>query len=129
MLKSTKYVTPLFQDAAGSTFENAKFLRCNETEAEKLLWNELRNGKLHGFKFRRQHPIAKLVADFYCARKKLVIELDGSVHDNNENKEYDKLRTEFLTDFKVTVIRFKNYEVERNMEKVLSEITKVLEQL
>ena len=126
-MKPNKYIESLFRGARGSTFKNAKFLRKNETEAEKLLWNELRDNKLQCYKFRRQHPISKFVADFYCAKKKIVIELDGSVHNWADSCNYDRIRTELLNDVLITVIRFKNFEVEKDIKKVLKEIVRVLE--
>ena len=61
-------------------FENAEFLRKNMTHEEKLLWGFIANNQL-GYKFRRQHPIWRYIADFYCHELKLVIELDGGIHD------------------------------------------------
>lgn len=97
----------------------ARYLRKEETEAEKLLWEEIRNSKL-GIKFRRQHPIDKFIIDFYAPRIKLAIELDGDIHIGNES--YDKARTEFLESKNITVLRFWNWEMEKDLEKVLKEI-------
>lgn len=81
--------------------KHARELRRNVTDSEKILWEQLRNRKLSGFKFLRQHPIIYkadykglnyFVADFYCSSKKAVIELDGSVHD--ETVDYDQFRDE-----------------------------------
>ncbi len=69
-------------------------LRKNMTPAEKVLWEVLRNKGCHNLKFRRQQVIEGYIVDFFCASKKLVIEVDGSVHDNDEQKEYDKHRRE-----------------------------------
>jgi len=128
-MKQTKYQNTLFHGAQGSTFNNAKFLRLNQTDAENLLWDRLRNRKLSGIKFRRQHPISNFVADFYCADKKLIVELDGSVHNSDERQKYDKIRTISLKDSEITVIRFKNQEVEKNIDKVLGEILNAIEKL
>jgi len=83
----------------------ARYLRKEETEAEKILWEEIRNNKL-GVKFRRQHPIDKFIIDFYAPKIKLAIELDGEIH--KENKEYDKMRTEYLNSKNIKVLRFWN---------------------
>ncbi|WOK05895.1 endonuclease domain-containing protein [Imperialibacter roseus] len=64
-------------------------MRKNHTAAENLLWQNLRGRKLGGHKFRRQHPVAGFIADFYCHEAKLVIELDGKIHNLSEQKEYD----------------------------------------
>lgn len=81
----------------------ARYLRHEETKAEKILWQELRNRKLD-VKFRRQHPIEKFILDFYAPEIKLAIELDGSMH--KESWEYDKLRTELLENQNIKIIRF-----------------------
>ena len=110
----------------------ARELRKNQTPAEKLLWANLRNRRLAGHKFLRQHPIAYLgynnyhryfIVDFYCAEKKLVIELDGKIHDFQ--KEYDENREAILTDLGLKVIRFKNEELE-DIRNVLDKIKEVL---
>lgn len=65
-------------------FSKAKELRKSMTIAEKILWKHLRNNKLNGLKFRRQHPLDIFIADFYCHPKRLIIELDGGIHDTLE---------------------------------------------
>ncbi len=99
----------------------ARYLRREETTAEKILWQELRNRKL-GIKFRRQHPIEKFILDFYVPEIKLAIELDGSSH--KENKEYDTLRTEYLKSQGIKLIRFWNSEIEKDLGNVLRKIKK-----
>lgn len=69
----------MFNQAHPLIFENAKVLRKNMTEGEKVLWGYLKGG-LNGLKFRRQHPIGIYIADFYCHSVKLIIELDGKIH-------------------------------------------------
>lgn len=97
----------------------ARYLRKEETKAEKMLWKKLRNRKL-GIKFRRQHPIDNFILDFYAPEISLAIELDGSAH--KENQEYDKLRTKYLKSKNINVIRFWNSEVENNLEEVILKI-------
>ena len=104
--------------------EFSKENRQNPTEAEAILWGELRNNKL-GYKIRRQHAIKIFVADFVCLDKRLVIEVDGDYHLNN--KEYDTARTAFLKEEGFTVIRFTNEEVKMNLSKVLSDIKSSLD--
>ncbi|MCU0473249.1 MAG: endonuclease domain-containing protein [Bacteroidales bacterium] len=95
--------------------EHARELRKSMTDSEKLLWNELRGRKLSGYKFHRQYPILynrNLIrynyfkADFYCAEKKLIIELDGPLHDSN--KEYDQFRDLELKNIGIHTLRIKN---------------------
>lgn len=100
----------------------ARQLRKSPTPAEKVLWEKLRNRKLGGLKFVRQHPFGRYVADFYCAELKFIIELEGSVHEDTLQKEYDDQRLEELKIRGMTVLRFKNHEILNNAEKVLKKI-------
>jgi very-short-patch-repair endonuclease len=100
--------------------------RKQATESEKLLWEQLRDRKLYGFKFRRQHPISDFIADFYCDKCKLIIELDGGYHNGIEQKQYDNSRTFELNELKITVIRFTKTEVLEDLEFVLGEIKQQL---
>jgi len=92
------------------------------TEAEEILWKHLRNNKLNGLKFRRQHPLDIFIADFYCHQRKLIIELDGDIHDTLEQKEYDDGRTFELEEKGFTILRFRNEEVINDIENVLYKI-------
>ncbi len=98
----------------------ARELRKNMTDAERKLWNHLRNRQLGGLKFRRQHPIGKYVVDFVCFEKKIVIEVDGSQH--LENRIYDAERTEWLEKQGFKVIRVWNNDVLNEIEVVLEEL-------
>lgn len=109
---------------ANVLIEKAKENRNNPTEAEKALWSQLRNKNLDD-KFRRQHLIDDFIVDFVCLRKKLVVEVDGEIHETK--KEYDEERTKILNDKGFKVIRFKNEEVLGNTDAVLKEIIKQLE--
>jgi len=106
------------------TQRNAKQLRQNMTEAEKLLWFHIRNRQL-GVKFRRQTPIGRYIADFYCHEHKLIIELDGSQH-LLEQAEYDQIRTDFFAAQGISVLRFWNNEVMLKPHDVLAMIKKAL---
>lgn len=117
-----KYFKELYQYAERAIFENAAGLRKNQTIAEQILWECLRNKKLKGYKFRRQHPISKYIVDFYCAEKKLAVELDGKIHNKTDVMENDKLRTNALKDTGVRVIRFKNREIISSLETVLNKL-------
>jgi cyclase len=109
----------MFFGASRFIFENAKALRKNMTDAEQILWGYLK-AKPNGFKFRRQHPLGIYIADFYCHKLKLVIELDGSVHDNEEVKKNDVLRQKLIEEDGLNVIRFTNKEVMNNIQNVLA---------
>ncbi len=108
--------------------KHAQDLRNNMTESESLLWKELRGRRLSGYKFLRQHPLIYkgnlirynyFIADFYCDSKKVVIELDGPVHDKTE--EHDQFRDSELEELGINVLRIKNDELQ-NMKKVLRKI-------
>ncbi len=104
----------------------AKELRKNQTEAEELLWQFLRNRKLNKFKFRRQHPVSEMyVLDFYCSKIKLAIELDGSHHMEKQQRECDTERTHILKHLGIRVIRFTNAEVLNDTEQVLMQIREI----
>lgn len=95
-------------------------LRKDPTFAEIRLWNFLKLRQLDGVRFRRQHSIGRYIVDFCAIKEKLIIELDGSQHLNDE--EHDKERTEFLNSKGFRVIRFWNNEVMNNIQGVLQEI-------
>jgi very-short-patch-repair endonuclease len=103
-------------------YKNAKELRKSMTEAEEILWKHLRNNKLNGLKFRRQHPLDIYIADFYCHQKELIIEIDGGVHDTPEQEEYDNGRTFELEEKGFKVLRFRNEEVLYDVKSVLERI-------
>ena len=108
----------MFLGASKIIFENAKELRKNMTPAENILWAHLKT-KPKGFKFRRQHPLGSYVADFYCHKLKLVIELDGSIHDNLEVKVNDEIRQKLIEEDGLKIIRFKNDEILKHFPGVL----------
>jgi very-short-patch-repair endonuclease len=116
------YRENLHKGATPKIFENGRILKQNLTVAEFMLWEALRGRRLNGFKFRRQHPINKFIADFYCHEPKLIIELDGGIHELKENKEYDIERSEELERLGIKVIRFKNEDVLGNLDWVLKQI-------
>ncbi|MBT7143347.1 MAG: endonuclease domain-containing protein, partial [Bacteroidetes bacterium] len=98
-------------------------LRKHMTKAELILWEELRNKKLLGLKFRRQHPISRFIADFYRHKHKLVIELDGEIHLKNDVAINDKKREDEIKSLGITVLRFKNNEIINHLESVLQQIS------
>jgi len=115
----------------GKINQTARELRKNQTESEGLLWEILRGRRLSGKKFLRQHPIIYTVyqrpyyfiVDFYCAEAKLVIEIDGSIHDTSV--EYDQQRTEILKSKGLHVLRISNDEL-LDIKKVIDKITAYL---
>ncbi len=115
--------------AKKDVFENARELRKSETEAEKILWNVLRSRRCGGLKFRRQHPVKQFILDFYCHEYFLGIEIDGSVHESEDAKEYDLNRTAELENLGITVLRFKNEEVLFELTRVITEIKRKAEQI
>jgi very-short-patch-repair endonuclease len=119
----------MFYGATATTIRAASILRRNMTLTEKILWKKLKNRNLFNSKFRRQHPISFFIVDFYCHEYKLVIEVDGMIHNNKESIEYDLGRTAELNKFGIKVIRFTNDEVLSNVYSVVKEIQKVITEL
>jgi very-short-patch-repair endonuclease len=107
----------------------ARQLRKNETSAEWLFWQMIRNRKVKGFKFRRQHPLNKYITDFYCHEAKLVIELDGDIHLLEEIKAYDEVRENEIKELGLTVMRFNNEEIFAEAHKVIEKIEVYLDAL
>src|SRR5690348_4246096 len=101
-------------------------LRKNITPAEKALWNLLRNRQINGIKFRRQVPIGKYIADFVSIEKKLIIEVDGGQHNEENAILFDKIRTKYLEKQGYTVLRFWNNDVLLNKSEVINAIMRIL---
>ncbi|MBJ6367907.1 endonuclease domain-containing protein [Snuella sedimenti] len=99
-----------------------KELRHNLTPAEAFLWKHLKARQLQGKRFTKQHSIGNYIVDFYCASERLIIELDGEVHNNPTAQEYDQKRTIFLESLSYEVIRFENKLVFEYLASVLHEI-------
>jgi len=97
----------------------ARNLRKNSTIQERRLWNLLKNRQFHNLKFKRQQPIGDYIVDFICKEAKIIIEIDGGQHNEPENIEYDKTRTEYLNTLGYKVIRFWNNEIYENIEGVV----------
>jgi very-short-patch-repair endonuclease len=102
----------------------ARTMRNEPTEAERRLWNCLRNRTLDGYKFSRQVPIGNYIADFVCREKKLIVEIDGETHDD---AKYDERRTRFLEEQGYRVHRANNDDVYKNLDGVLQSILIALE--
>ena len=121
-MKGISVEYPMYYGAPPSIFKLARELRKNETEAEKKLWAKLNKNQILRLQFRRQHPINLFIADFFCARIKLVIEIDGNIHEIQEYHEHDSGRTDMLNDFGITVIRFKNEQVINEIDYTVYQI-------
>jgi very-short-patch-repair endonuclease len=102
--------------------QQARRLRQKSTPAEKALWQRLRNRQAYGLKFRRQQVIAGFIADFFCEELKLVIEVDGAIHNTIKQRKIDILRENVFTDKGLTTIRFRNEDVLGNIESCLGQI-------
>jgi len=102
----------------------SRLLRKRATPAEVMLWEEIRNRKLNGLKFRRQYPVSGFILDFYCAEKNLGIELDGSIHDTQ--KEYDQIREQLISESGIRILRFSNQEIMENLEEVKTKIENLI---
>lgn len=102
--------------------KNRKELRQTLTSAEAFLWKHLQQKKLEGKKFRRQHSIDNYIVDFYCAAERVIIELDGEVHNNPIAEENDRKRDAYLSRLGFKVIRFENKMVFEHLPSVLQKI-------
>ena len=98
------------------------------TDTEKIIWERVCKNQL-GVRIRRQHPIWKFIADFYCHELKLIIEIDGGIHLSQENKEYDNSRDITLNELGIQTIRFTNDQAINNTDWVIEEIKSKIELL
>jgi len=106
--------------------DTARSLRANATEAEQKLWSRLRTKQIDGFQFRRQYSIGPFFVDFICLEADLIIEVDGSQHAEQEQR--DERRSAFLRAFGCRVLRFWNFEVMNDVDSVVQRIAGVLRQ-
>ena len=104
--------------------QKSRALRRNETDAEKKLWDLLRNRQLLNVKFRRQFSVSQYIIDFYSPQCRLGIEADGGQHYDEDGKQKDEIRTEELSKFGVKILRFSDYEILNNIEGVVEVIQK-----
>jgi len=115
----------MFYGAKPEIFRKAKALRANMTPPEIKLNEKLRNNQILGLRFKAQHPINQFIVDFYCHPLKLVIEVDGGIHDLKSTKEYDENRTIELEKLGLKIIRFTNKDVAENIDTVIDKITHI----
>lgn len=113
----------LHKEAKRKLYQYAREMRKNATEAEKILWSKLKARRFLGLKFRRQHPLDTYVADFYCHEIKLVIEVDGEIHEEEINVGYDFARTLDLNELEIDVIRFSNYQIMSDINSALQQLS------
>jgi len=101
---------------------HAREMRKVPTEAELLLWKQLRGRNLGNLKFRRQQPMQGYILDFYCEAARLGVEVDGEIHLGVDQSKYDQQRSEYLAEYGIKIIRFTNDQVISNMREVLDSI-------
>ena len=101
-------------------------LREQQTKAETALWQLLRNRQLIGSKFRRQAPIGRYIADFYCHERKLIVELDGGIHSDPRQQIHDENRDTFLLSLGLRILRIPNEELLHSPEEVLDKVRRAL---
>ncbi|HVN59427.1 MAG TPA: endonuclease domain-containing protein [Bacteroidales bacterium] len=120
---SSKYILRLStqnHEADKNIIGKARILRKNMTKSEKMLWELLKNNKLCGCHFRKQHPYGIYIIDFFCYKAGLAIEVDGKIHLGK--REYDEKREEYLIRSGLRILRFKNEDIESRPEWVKEEI-------
>lgn len=103
-----------------------RLLRARQTPEESLLWEQLRNRRLGGFRFVRQFSVDQFVIDFYCPERLLGVEVDGSQHETDEGRKQDSERAELLAERNIRLIRFRNREVRDTLHTVLNTIHEAL---
>jgi len=122
-------VKEMHAGAKPELFRYAQEMRKNPTESEKALWNILRKFRYNGYIFRRQHPVDIFIADFYCHKLKLIVEVDGGVHDSEQAVEYDDGRSAELEKYGLSIIRFTNDQVHKEPDKVTLHIQNYIARL
>ncbi len=108
--------------------EFARQLRNNPTKSEKILWKYLKGGKLGGYDFHRQKPIGNFIYDFYCHDLQVVIELDSYTHTFEEVIENDNAKDVFANELGLTILRFPDKRIYRDINNVLSELAQFIEE-
>lgn len=106
--------------------ENARFLRREMTRHEKHLWYDFLQH--YPIKIYKQRIIDNFIADFYCHKARLVIELDGSQHYTHEGKSYDEARTEIINQYGIKVIRYSNLDIDEKFDGVCFEIDRIIQE-
>lgn len=109
-----------------STKEKRRILRKNMTNYERILWEYLRRDNL-GIRFHRQYGIGNYIADFYCPKLRIVIEVDGSNHYTEHGKEYDKVRDDYMDILQLCILRFSNREITNDIDDVIEAIERAIQ--
>jgi very-short-patch-repair endonuclease len=109
--------------------EIARLFRNNPTKSEALLWQNLKGRKMCGYDFHRQKPIGSYIVDFYCNDLRLAIEVDGSIHEEEEIIFKDMVRQDNLEDYGIRMLRLKNSEIETDIGQALRKIESVIRQI
>lgn len=120
--------TDMHFGASPELFRRAWELRKHPTKAEEILWKHLRK-RLIGHKFRRQHPMWICIVDFYCHYLRLIVEVDGGIHEEAEQHLKDKEKTEELISLGLHIIRFSNEEVLFDIQSILDKISQKISEL
>ena len=115
--------------AKPSTFRNAVHLRSNPTKAEEILWKRLKNNQIEGIHFRRQHPLLEYVPDFYANEVKLVIELDGDIHEEKSIRFTDADREMNLKLNALNILRYSNEDIYNFEDQVVEDIRRTVIEL
>ncbi len=115
----------MFYKADPLIFDKARELRKRLTPSEQIFWLRLKE-QFPGYKFRKQHPISHYIADYYCHKLKLVIEIDGPIHNSEEAKLNDKKRQRDLENLDLTVTRFTNDQIKNEIESVIKMISSTI---
>ena len=108
------------------TKQSSRSLRKNSTPQEIIVWSRLKNRNFENLKFRRQHPMGKYIVDFICIEKKIIIELDGWQHKEENQQRYDLSRTEFLMKRGFKILRFWNNEINNDLNAVFLRISEFI---
>ncbi len=106
-----------------------RYLRKNQTFAEQKIWSLVKGRRFHNLKFKRQHGIGPFIIDFFCAEKKLVIEVDGDIHAIELEKIKDLQREKYLQSLGLIILRYNNNDILNNLEGVLLDLEKVIQQV
>ncbi len=115
----------MFYESSPIIFADAKKLRHEPTPSEIIFWGLLKQ-HFPDFRFKKQHPISNYIADFYCHKLKLVIEIDGSLHRKEEVKNNDKIRDDYMQGLDLKIIRFRNEEVCKKGEFVVKKLRDII---
>ena len=118
---------PRYKDVPNYIKDLSRKNRVSMTLQEEMLWERISNKKFKGLKFRRQFPIGRYIVDFYNHLNKLIVEIDGSIH--NSQKEYDKNRDKYLESSGYTILRISNNEIETNIDGVVAKISSNIKSL